>query len=91
MLSSLAKVRLTNETLNKKLCDLREQTADESVAIKALERECEAMERNVSELNTQQAEIREESSEAKAMNQELREALSQKTLKLEELRSFSSS
>ena len=86
LLDGLAKAKASNEKLVKSLSTLKEQTAEEASVIASLEKECNAMEASIAQLNNEQAEIREESTELKSVSNELRNAISAEALKLEELR-----
>ena len=92
---------MRNDEYLNRLFQLREQTAEEAAEMASLERECSQMETTIAELNNEQgnlrrasssecshflAEIREESSELKALSNNLRDGLSAISLKIDELR-----
>lgn len=82
--TKLHNLRDKNETLNNRLATLREQTAEESKVITKVELECRSIEENISNLNQKQAEIKEECSDLKALNNQLKDSLATVSLELDE-------
>lgn len=74
-----------NEALNKKVVVLREQSKNDELVIAEKEAECREIEDQISDLNYQQAEIKEECKQLKAYNNELKDTLAQQNIEVEEL------
>ena len=84
LLERMNKLKEQNETLNNRLALLRETTAEESKIIAKVETECKAIETQINDFNHQQAEIKEECSNLKALNNDLKDAISENLLQFEE-------
>jgi chromosome segregation ATPase len=85
LLATLNASRRKRDSLKEQLKTLKEQTAEEAISIARIEGECREVESEIAGLNHKQAEIREESSELKTENFQLKDSLSSKSLHLEEL------
>jgi kinetochore protein Nuf2 len=81
----LSRSRIKGEDLESKLRQLRKQTEEESKIIQVIETECHELEADLNTLNERQAESREEITFLKAENNELKDAISANTLKLDDL------
>jgi kinetochore protein Nuf2 len=84
LLERMNKLKDQNETLNNRLALLRETTAEEAKIIAKVETECKEIETQISDLNCQQAEIKEECSNLKSLNNDLKDSLSDYSLQFEE-------
>jgi kinetochore protein Nuf2 len=73
-----------HDVLVKRLASLREQAAEESVIINRIEKDCGDIENKISGLNVNQAHIREEISQLKSYNNNLKDEIASKSLELEE-------
>jgi kinetochore protein Nuf2 len=73
-----------NESLNSRLALLREHTAEEAKVISKVENENKEFEMQLSNLNNQQAEIKDECAKLKSINNQLKENLSVSSLQFEE-------
>ena len=83
LLERMNKLKEQNETLNNRLALLRETTAEEAKIIAKVETECKAIETQINDFNHQQAEIKEECSNLKALNNDLKDAISENVLQFE--------
>ena len=81
----LKKVRDAHADMTAKSATMQEQRADEEEEISKVDKECKEIESEIGVLNHRQAEIREESSALKAVNNQLKDQISTKSLELEEL------
>lgn len=81
----LRQVRERNETLNNRLCLLKEQTAEESGIICCLESECDDIEKGISVHNQTQSSLREEASHLKVQTSNLRESIADRIRQRDEL------
>ena len=85
LMTSLKSVQIENETLNDRLLLLKEQTSEEAKLISEIENDCIDMENDISNLNQNQAIIREETTELKSKNNSLKDEISMISLQLEEM------
>lgn len=85
LIAQLNQLREKNDTLNNRAALLREQTAEESRIINALEAECREIEASINAMNMQQNHLKEETNQLRETNVELKETLAAKYAQQEEL------
>ena len=84
LMDQLSNSRHKNEELAAKLDSLKLIVEEESATVNIVEIECKEVEANIGKVNNKQAEIRERSSELKAISNQLKDEISAASLRLEE-------